>query len=146
MKWLKTVNVPVYNQIILKYNQSIIQLVNMLLFFLKKALSDCHSIIITNIKKVRELSVGVALFLSFLSPFYHFYLTYNINKYLFSRPKHINICNAFSNQSILLLFDKHYFCFRLLDIPDTIRYNMDIITIMVANMNLEYINICDKQK
>ena len=65
------------------------------------------------------------IFIIFVT-FYHFHLTCNINKYLVFQTKHIDICNAFSNKIIVFFFDMFHFYVRLLDIPDTIRYNMDM--------------------
>ena len=82
------------------------------------------------------------IFLSCLSPFYHFYLTHNINKYLFFRQNtQIYVMHSVIKSLCFYLMRTIFIsdCWTSLIQSDTIWI---YITTMVANMNLEYIYRC----
>ena len=92
-------------------------------------------------RKVCQKILIYQIFLSFLLPFYHFYLTYNINKYLLSRQNtSIYVIHSVIKSLCFYLMCTIFIsdCWTSLIQSNTIWI---YITIMVANMNLEIIYI-----
>ena len=79
-------------------------------------------------KQTQSLLKKLLHFSIFLSFFHLFiiFIQHTISINICFPDKTQILCNTVSNKIILLLFDVYHFYFRLLDIPDTVRCNVDI--------------------